>query len=239
MKASSRSYSRSASSYSALQIVDVAEPRVRADDLQADVAGDVLLLQLDGAAADLLRPIELPVPREQQRQLQVRVAGLRIELDRAFEHRNRGGEVPLADPERAREPLVGLAVVRIEPERLPDLGDRLVDRARASAARAPSHMCASARSGSIASARRSISIAWLSISGMLRKLPFSPYAPPSAAHARAYSGSWLRRVLERGDRAIDRIAGRLPQVHHAARVALVGLDRPRFPAARSRRSRSR
>ena len=37
-----------------------------------------------------------------------------------------------------------------------------------------------------------------------------------------------RGIFERGDGAIDGFARRLPQVHHPARVALVGLDRARL-----------
>ena len=48
---------------------------------------------------------------------------------------------------------------------------------------APSHVCASARSGSSASARCSQVIAFSSSSGRLRNVPLSWYAPPSPAHA--------------------------------------------------------
>ena len=47
-----------------LQVVDVAETRIRADNLQSRVAGNVLILQLHGAAADSLGTLVLPLPRE-------------------------------------------------------------------------------------------------------------------------------------------------------------------------------
>src|SRR5688500_19072992 len=46
-------------------------PIFGADDLQAGVARDVLVLQFDGAAADLLGAFVLPLPCEQQTELQV------------------------------------------------------------------------------------------------------------------------------------------------------------------------
>src|SRR3954447_9708017 len=55
----------------ALEIVHVSQPRMRTDDLQAEVPRDVLLLQLDRTAADFFRAIELAVPREEKRELQV------------------------------------------------------------------------------------------------------------------------------------------------------------------------
>src|SRR5438045_9067229 len=55
----------------AFQVMDIAKAGVRADDLETEVAGDVLFLQLHGATADLFRAIELAVPREQQGELQV------------------------------------------------------------------------------------------------------------------------------------------------------------------------
>ena len=53
------------------QVVDVAETRMCADDLEAEVAGDVLLLQIHGVSTDLFGAIELTFPGQQQRELQI------------------------------------------------------------------------------------------------------------------------------------------------------------------------
>ena len=154
---------------------------MRADDLKAEVPGDGLILEIDRAAAAPPRPGERPFPREQQRELQVGIAGLGIERDRTLEHRNGGREIALADPHARASPWSRLTIAGSR-ESPPGPLDRLIGAAEPDQAE-PSHIRASASSGSIASARRSVSIDWFTISGMLRELPLRPYAPPSAAQA--------------------------------------------------------
>ena len=55
----------------ALQVKDVAEAAVRADDLQPGIARDVLILQLDGPPRHFLGARVLPFPGQQQRELEI------------------------------------------------------------------------------------------------------------------------------------------------------------------------
>ena len=92
----------------------------------------------------------------------------------------------------------------------------------------PSQACASASSGSIAIARRSIStpLRTRSVERQERALERVRAAERGPCH-RVFL-IVLNRFFECGDRTLDRIARRQAQVHHAASVALVGLDRPRL-----------
>src|SRR4029453_2460370 len=72
----------------------------------------------------------LAVPRKQERELQVRVAGFRIQLDGAAKRRNRVVEVAFPDPQGATERLVRHPVLWLEPNRLFDFPNGFVDLAQ-------------------------------------------------------------------------------------------------------------
>src|SRR5215203_6967172 len=95
----------------------VAEPGMCPDDLQAGIPGDVLLLQLDGPAAHVLRAVVLPLPRKLKAELEVRVPRVGVQFDRALELRDGRAKISLTHPQHAGEPLMRLAVVRLEPDR--------------------------------------------------------------------------------------------------------------------------
>src|SRR5581483_6892664 len=110
----------------ALQVVEVAEPRMRADDLDALPAREELLLKLRRLARHLLAAFVFAQVGITLGELQRDPAGLRVDGERLLEFDGGFAELPLADEVSAAQRGAAAEIIRRESQRAADRADGLV-----------------------------------------------------------------------------------------------------------------